>query len=194
MRRPLLVLLALTSFVACGDDDDDASSTTTTTEDTTTTTSSTTTTSTTTTTAAPFDGAVTPTSMPSSAAGVASLIDVVVERGAVVFQFDSEVPGFDVAYVDPPIRADASGEEVAVAGSAFLSVRMEPASGVDLAGEEFVETYTGPDRLPGTAPIAEVVRTGDFEANLTWVIGLDRQRAYRVELDGAAVRVLFDTA
>lgn len=147
----------------------------------------------TTTTTTAFDGATTPTSVASTASGVALLTKVEVADGVVTFTFRDETPGYDVAYVEPPIRQDGSGEVIAVAGTAFLSVRMEPASGVDMSGEDFEETYTGPERVPGAGVIAEVVRTGDFEANATWVIGLDAQRPYRVEATASMLRVYFST-
>jgi hypothetical protein len=195
----LVVAVIVVALVAGGsDDDDDTVAETTTTSETTTSTSTTTTTSTTaapTTTTTAFDGATTPTSVASTASGVALVTDVVVEPDSVTFVFRDETPGYEVQYVEPPIREDASGEEIAVAGSAHLHVRMEPASGVDLSGEEFEETYTGPDRIEGDgSPIVEAVRTGDFEAVLSWVIGLDSERAFRVEIDGTSLRVLFDTA
>ena len=49
------------------------------------------------------------------------------------FDFRSDAPGVDVRYVEPPITQDASGRKVDVRGTAFLQVRMEPASGVDLS-------------------------------------------------------------
>lgn len=147
---------------------------------------------TTTTGAAPaaFAGATTPTSAPPppGATQVALLADVEASSGAgvdrVVFRFaDGHLPGYDVAYVDGPVRQDGSGEMVPVEGRAFLQVRFEPASGVDLRAGTFEETYGGPDRVRGTTTrVTEVVRAGDFEANLTWVIGLDTKVPYRVEV------------
>ena len=188
MRLLRLVLAApLLLAIGCGDDDadDNVIQTTSTTDDTTTTTASTTTTA--------FDGATTPTSVAATATQVALLTDVQVGDGVVTFTFREGTPGADVGYVDPPITQDGSGNEIAVAGAAFLNVRMEPGSGVDLSGEEFEETYTGPERIAGTGVIAEAVRTGDFEANLTWVIGLDEERPYRVEADASTLRVYFST-
>jgi hypothetical protein len=122
---------------------------------------------------------------PSLAGDVAALVDVRVAAqdgfDRVVLEFDgADVPSHRLTYVDPPIREDGSGEEVAVAGAAFLELRMTPASGVDLASPELTATYTGPDRVgaPGTAVVTEVVRTGDFEANLAWVVGLDRRTPF----------------
>jgi hypothetical protein len=182
VRTLLVLLLLVASFVACGDDDDDdtaASVTTTTTEATT---SSTTSTSTT----APFDGTTAASDVTGTGSGV--LTDVragaedAIER--VVFEFrDDVLPGAHLEYVQPPITADGSGEEVHVDGDAFLQVVFNPATGYDF--DAGTESYTGPDRVTGgTSVVQEVVRTGDFEGYLTWVIGLDREVAYRaVTLD-----------
>jgi hypothetical protein len=43
-----------------------------------------------------------------------------------------------------------------------------------------------------TTRIRQVRRTGDFEAVLTWVIGLDKQRPFRVTAEGAPTRLLVD--
>jgi hypothetical protein len=92
-------------------------------------------------------------------------------------------PGYRVRFVRPPIVEDASGNEVDVDGETFLSIRLEPASGFDLAGD-LGEVYTGPTRIDGssagTEMVEEVVRTGDFEAVLTWVAGLDERAPFRV--------------
>jgi hypothetical protein len=107
----------------------------------------------------------------------------------VVFQFRNGLPGYRVAYVDPPLYEDGSGDPVAVAGSAFVLVRMEPASGFDLETGEGELVYTGPRRIAaasaGTATVREVVRTGDFEAVLSWAVGLGDRVDFRVlTLDG----------
>lgn len=194
VRRLLLVLPLV--LLGCGDDDDlDAAATTTTEEPSAAASSSppsTTTTEATTTSTTTFDGSTSPTSAPGAASGVALLTDVEVDGASVTFTFEEgDTPGFDVAYVEPPIRQDGSGEEIEVDGRAFLAVRMEPAAGVDLSGEEFRQTYTGPDRIRGEAPIVEAVETGDFEANLSWVVGLDGERPFRIETGGGTLTVRF---
>lgn len=102
----------------------------------------------------------------------------------VVFRFRNTVPGYRVEYVEPPLRQDGSGDRVEVAGSAFVVVRMTPASGFDLSVPEGELVYTGPGRLAGadagTAVVREVVRTGDFEAVLTWAVGLSDPVDFRV--------------
>ena len=210
MRRALvLVFLATILLVpaACGDDDDGDGEPSETTAVTTTdgAVPSTTATSTPTpgspTTAGgpgPLDDA-TAEPKQGTAEGDATALLVDVRVGAhegfdrVVFEFrDDDVPGYEVAYVEPPITEDGSGEEVDVAGDAFLSVRMEPASGVDLSGESFEETYTGPERLDGAGSLAEVVRTGDFEAVLNWVIGTDGEQPFTVRVFDDPVRLVVD--
>lgn len=195
MRRPAALVLVLGLLTAsCGDDDDDSAAASTTTSTTVATTTTTTTEApTTTTTTTAFDGSTAPTEGPATATGTALLTDVQVAPGQVTFTFREGTPGYRITYVDPPITQDGSGEEVDVAGNAYLGVRFEPASGADLSGAEFQETYTGPERVPGEDPITEVVRTGDFEAVLNWVIGLDAERAYRVEVDAPMLRVYFST-
>lgn len=210
-RRRFIVptLLALGSaFVACGEGDGAGDATsgsattvverTTTTRAATSTTTSESSTTTTASTAQSFDGGTSPTSVPAPPdVAVALLEDVTVGTEGtidrVVFSFrDGQAPGFDVAYIDPPIRQDGSGDVVQVAGAAFLEVRFEPASGVDLLGT-LEPTYTGPGRVQGaTSTVTEVVRTGDFEANLSWVIGVDGEVPFRVTTDAAAGRVIVE--
>lgn len=90
----------------------------------------------------------------------------------VVFQFRNTLPGYRVEYVQPPLREDGSGAPVKVDGHAFAVVRMEQASGFDLATGEGELVYTGPRRISGSGIVAEIVRTGDFEAVLSWAVGL----------------------
>ena len=59
-------------------------------------------------------------------------------------------------------------------------------------GEQVTKTYTGPRRLPGTDPITEVVKTGDFEGVVTWVIGLDSKRSFTTNASDSALVVEID--
>jgi hypothetical protein len=103
----------------------------------------------------------------------------------ITFEFREDGrPPYRVEYVQPPIIADPSGQEVQIAGSAFLNVRMEPAAGHDpLTGEE---TYGGVGELNQDLPaLVEAERTGDFEGVLQWVLGLTAETDFRVvELEG----------
>jgi hypothetical protein len=191
-RTAAILAAALCLFAACSDDSDepDAPSTSTTTVATSSSTGSTTSSTTlpTTTTTAPCRilGSTDP--VTTAATGRAALLrDVGVSRqrcaDRVTFDFTTEAngkPKCAVAYAQPPFTMDASGEPVTVAGSAFVQVRCEPAYGYDF--ETGMTTYTGPKRIPGsgTQHVQEVVQTGDFEAVLTWIIGLDAQRPFTV--------------
>jgi hypothetical protein len=72
--------------------------------------------------------------------------------------------------------------------------RMEPASGFDL--DAGVPVFTGPDRISGaaagTATVREAVRTGDFEAVLTWVVGVGSRAGFRVSTLTSPSRLVID--
>ena len=114
----------------------------------------------------------------------------------VVFQFQNALPGYKVEYVQPPLKEDGSGKPVSVKGSAIVSVRMEPASGFDLNTGEGVLTYKGPKRIDGSSAgasvVQELVRTGDFEAVLTWAIGLSDKVDFRVQTATSPDRLIVD--
>jgi hypothetical protein len=89
-------------------------------------------------------------------------------------------PSCRVAYANGPFSQDATGATVTVLGTAFVVVRCSPAYGYDF--ESGRTTYTGPKRITpsGTQYVREIVETGDNEGVLTWVVGLDSQRPFRV--------------
>jgi hypothetical protein len=115
----------------------------------------------------------------------------------VVFQFrDEGLPGYRIQYVEPPLKEDGSGDSVDIAGNAFVVVRMEPASGFDLNTGEGDLVYKGPKRLEGSSAgatvVTEVVRTGDFEAVLSWAVGLDSKVPFRVTTATSPSRLIVD--
>jgi len=116
----------------------------------------------------------------------------------IVFTFKNAVPGYQVGYVKKPITEDGSGNKVAIDGSAVLSIRMDPASGFDVTTGEGVLVYKGPKRLgaveTGTKEIKELVRTGDFEAVLTWVAGLPKELPFAVSTEENPPRLIVDVA
>jgi hypothetical protein len=154
------------------------------------------------TTTEPLAGAdTTPVSAAATANGTALLERVALGRhegfDRVVFQFRGDgVPGYRVEYANPPFVEDGSGNPVSVDGNAFVVVRMEPASGFDLDTGEGVLVYKGPKRLQGaaagTAAVKELVRTGDFEAVLTWTIGLDAKVPFLVTTASSPARLIVD--
>jgi hypothetical protein len=125
----------------------------------------------------------------------ALLKDVQAAPHEVVFEFKS-APGDVKARFRPlsQIAESGSGAKVDLLGRAALVVTFFPAATADIQGEEVVPTYTGPKRLrpAGSGAVREVVKIGDFEAQLDWAIGLARRAPFHVERDGSRVTVSFD--
>lgn len=143
-----------------------------------------------------FSGATTPVSVAAHGT-VAHLTDLRVAGhpgyDRIAFEFRQPVPGYTVKYIDRPITEDGSGNEVAIDGGAVLEVRFEPASTFDMeAGSSGQSTYDGPRRVKAgdSRAVTEVVRTGDFEAVLTWVVGVDRTRPFKVTVTASPKHVL----
>lgn len=134
-------------------------------------------------------GALTPRMSPAvEARETMYLTDVNIEAldctDRVVFSFREAAPGagYNISY-EPAATAkleDGSGNAVDIDGSAFLVVRLTPAMSAEIVGEEVKPTYTGPRRITpdGTTFVREVVKTGDFEAQVTWVVGLAEKRVF----------------
>lgn len=95
----------------------------------------------------------------------------------VVFDFTDNRPGYVIEYVDPPILADGSGNEVEIDGAAFIQVRFSTAQAHDDAGNATVAEL---EIMPGLASVLEIQQTGDFEGYVTWVIGLPEELDFRV--------------
>jgi hypothetical protein len=114
----------------------------------------------------------------------------------VVFEFKDVLPGYRVEYVKPPLRQDGSGNVIKVSGEFFVHVRMEPASGFDLSKDEGELVYTGPRRISGkragTSVIVEAVQISDFEAVLSWAIGLSDRVDFRVTTLHDPARLVVD--
>jgi hypothetical protein len=143
------------------------------------------------------NAATTPVSVPAPPIETAQLTAVRVGTHEgyvrVVFEFTGELPGYDIGYVDGPVREDGSGDEVAVEGERVLSVRMTPASGVVLGGESFTRTYTGPDRIAGGGgAVTEVVEVSDFESQMTWAIGTTGGQRFAVSDLSSPTRLVID--
>lgn len=133
---------------------------------------------------------------PTGGGPTALLTDVRIGRhdgfDRVVLELVGEAPSYRVGYADEPVRADGSGDAVEVAGDAALEVRLAPASGFDMAAG--AASYEGPLRIaaPGAGVVQEVVRTGDFEAQLAWVIGVAGQVPFSVTLLEDPTRLVVD--
>ncbi len=123
--------------------------------------------------------------------GVAASAEGCADR--VSFTFDGAAPGYRVRYLPGPQAKveDASGRHLRIPGSAFLVVRLSPAQTARIDGDSVTRTYTGPRRLPAPEAhhVQEIVKTGDFEAVVTWAIGLDAARPFVVGRSGRTLVV-----
>lgn len=111
----------------------------------------------------------------------------------VVFQFANTLPGYDVRYVKRPVLQDGSGKAIAVNGTYIVQIKMLNALDADLTKSGAPRTYTGPTRFsPHTPEVIELVRTGGFEAVLTWAIGLHDRVDFRVTTLNTPTRLIID--
>jgi len=103
----------------------------------------------------------------------------------VVFEFREQTPGYRIAYATGPVH-NTAGQEVTVAGGTKLVVHLEQATGAD--------SYTGPARVtaPGTSQVLELARIEDFEAVLSWVVGVRTEAPIRVTTLTSPPRVVID--
>ncbi|HET8819054.1 MAG TPA: hypothetical protein VFM73_05875 [Xanthomonadaceae bacterium] len=110
----------------------------------------------------------------------------------IVFEFDSDgLPQWHVDYVDAPLIQCGSGHPTPVEGSAWLQVRFNGANAHTEAGEG----TSGPGRRTVDLPsVREVVRTCDFEAEVTWIAGLAGRQAYRPRVLADPARLVVDVA
>jgi hypothetical protein len=141
-----------------------------------------------------FEGTAGIVSKPKPNAPVATLRAVRTARhetfDRVVFEFEgATAPGYHVEYIDRPVRTCGSGEVVPLAGDGWLEIRLQPAAAHDEAGNATVEARAfGPD-LP---VLSELRLTCDFEADVTWVLGLRSPNRYRVLELSNPVRLVVD--
>ena len=126
-----------------------------------------------------------PVALDHGAAVQSRLVSVSVSRAGcadrIVFRFAKLAPGYRVGY-EPAARAkteDASGRRLRIAGSAFLVVRF---SDTVTAAEPRRVSFHGHH-------VREAVRTGAFEAVVTWAVGLDAKRPFRVRVSGSTIVV-----
>lgn len=133
---------------------------------------------------APFEGTMGRTDNEGSADSVATLATVRTARHAtferVVFEFRDEVPGYHVAYESGTPAHCGSGDAATVRGSAYLEIRMAPARAHEFFGERAETTVRDRNRAVDYQVLKQLVLTCDFEANVTWVLGLDARRPYRI--------------
>ena len=130
---------------------------------------------------------------PAGAQSTPTLVDVRAGRHAgfdrVVFEFRGAVPATrHIRYVDQLVQ-DGSGEPVSVAGGADLEVVFEGVNAHDDRGRSTVS----PRRFsPGFTALKEVAQVGDFEAVVTYGLGVDRRRPLAVSTLSNPSRLVID--
>lgn len=96
----------------------------------------------------------------------------------VVFEFEgAELPTYHIEYIDKPVHACGSGHVVPLAGDGWLEVRFTDAYAHTPEGQP---TIAGRERKSNLPVIKEMKMTCDFEAEVTWVLGMASPNKYRV--------------
>jgi hypothetical protein len=94
----------------------------------------------------------------------------------VVFEFRDGLPSYTVRPVDQLVE-DGSGRPVELAGTANLEVVFHGANAHDGSGRPTVS----PRRFsPGLTTVKEVAQIGDFEAVVSYGLGLDHQAPFKL--------------
>ncbi len=142
----------------------------------------------------PFSGGRDPIDVPGEPAPpVAVLTNIRTGRHGdfdrIVFDFADRLPGYRIAYATGPITQCASGMDVPFAESALLIISLEPAAAHDEDGNV---TFEPSELSPGLPAIVEAKKTCDFEAIVTWVLGLSAEADFRVYELSDPARIVVD--
>lgn len=106
-----------------------------------------------------------------------------------VFDFEGPAPGVQVQYVDQLLE-DGSGNPVPLRGRAVVQIVIHPAVA---HRDDGTSTLTGPlPDLTGFAAFRQVADAGDFEAVLTWGIGVAARTGLRSLILTGPSRVAVD--
>jgi hypothetical protein len=111
----------------------------------------------------------------------ALLTGIQVHARSIDFDFKTAPLAVSATYSRARLISCGSGAVVPLRGRVHLVVRFRPAQ-TDLA-------FGAHRRLSGQGPFLELAKVCDFEADLAWAIGFDKQHAYRVERQGSRVTI-----
>lgn len=106
-----------------------------------------------------------------------------------VFEFEERLPGYHTEYIDRPVRKCGSGKVAEVAGDGWLEVRIYPARAHTDEGQP---TVVERERMPNLTVLSELELTCDFEAVVTWVLGVQSPNRYRVRELSSPPRLVVD--
>jgi hypothetical protein len=129
----------------------------------------------------------------SQMSGVAVLSEVRTARhdnyDRLVFEFEgNELPSYHVEYIDKPVRACGSGDEVPFQGDGWLQVRFSNAQAHNDQGA----TIRDRARSPNLTILRDLKITCDFEAEVMWVAGVSSPNKYRILELKAPTRLVID--
>lgn len=112
------------------------------------------------------------------------------EFDRVVFEFGGDrLPSYHVEYIDRPVRQCGSGDVVQLAGDAWLEVRLH---GAQAHTDDGAPTVAPRERRLDLSVLLELESTCDFEAEVTWVMGLASPNRYRVLELSSPTRLVID--
>ena len=129
-----------------------------------------------------FEGGREPVEAPAQSQGAPLLADVRTGEhegyDRITFEFEGDGrPAYRVEYITAPATGCGSGLPATIAGAALLQARFAPANAHDDQG---TPTFGSTELTPGLTSIVEAEQTCDFEAHVTWVIGLSQEVDFRV--------------
>ena len=131
---------------------------------------------------------------PAGAQSAPTLVDVRAARhpgfDRVVFEFRGTVPQHTVRYVGQLVE-DGSGNPVSAAGAADLEVVFH---GANAHAEDGTPSVSPKRFSPGLTAVKEVAQIGDFEAVVSYGIGLDRRRPLTVSTLSGPSRLVIDVS
>ncbi|HET7737127.1 MAG TPA: hypothetical protein VFK32_00995 [Tepidiformaceae bacterium] len=101
----------------------------------------------------------------------------------IVFEFEgTQIPGYSIEYVVPPLAQCGSGRSVDIEGEALLSIKLRTAAAHDEQGQVTIDS---PEILAAHPEIIEAEQSCDFEGLVQWGVGVAAKQPYRVlELSG----------
>lgn len=132
--------------------------------------------------------------MPATVIAVRSAAHLGLHEGfdRVTIELAGSAPGYRAAWRTTPPRRCGSGAAVAMAGSAWLEVRLDPAQAHDAEGRVTLEAR--PQQPPGLSAIHGLEMTCDFEGVVSWALGAPRALPFRVMPLSDPPRVVVDVA
>jgi hypothetical protein len=108
----------------------------------------------------------------------------------ITFEFRGPRPNHRIGYVSQLVE-DASGKPVHLAGHAAINVVFQGANAHDEQGRP---TVSPPRFKPGLPSLKEVAQIGDFEAVVTYGLGIDHKVPFKVLELSSPSRIAIDIA